>query len=374
MTGTPTPAAAPALADLPPFPQPGDVPAILRWQAAACGKGAPLYQRLLTAAGADAEAGGPTVALLAPYADRPSDAAPGLRLLAAVHRLVLAGEAPELARFYPSAGGSGPAESVWPAFRQVLVDRGDAIAGLMKEPVQTNETGRSAALYAGLLALVHHTGLPVRLLEFGASAGLNLRADHFAYRTTDGALLGDPTSPLVLEDPWRGAAPVPLNTPIRVVERRGCDPAPVDPADPAARARLEALIWADHADRLARIRAAFEVAARVPAPVDQASDTVAWLADRLAEPVPGTVTVVWHSVVRPYVAPAAWEAIRVLLVEVGEHATSDAPLAVLGLEPEADERGRLRVAARLTSWPGGEARLLGTADGHGTPFTWHAGE
>ena len=44
----------------------------------------------------------------------------------------------------------------------------------------------------------------VYLLEIGASAGLNLLADRFAY-VVGGELLGEPASPVRFEEPWRGA-------------------------------------------------------------------------------------------------------------------------------------------------------------------------
>ncbi|SHN33357.1 DUF2332 domain-containing protein [Cryptosporangium aurantiacum] len=355
-----------AVLDLPPFPAAGDLPGSLRWQAAACGDRAPLYRELLRSVAADVESGGPATTLLEPYT---SDLVVGLRLMAALHRLVLDGALPDLAPFYPSAGGTERPEGAWPVVRQVLADRSDQVAALLPLPVQTNETGRAAVLYAGLLVLAHRTGLPIRLLEIGASAGLNLRADGFGYRTSAG-VFGAAESALVLDEPWRGTPPVPLSTPVRVVERRGCDPAPLDPADPGHRRRLESLVWADQLDRLARLRAAFTVAEAVPAPVDRADDTVAWLADRLAETSAGTLTVVWHSVIAPYVDRETWGAVGALLADVGEGATGDAPLARLGFEGEADESGKVRMTARITLWPDGGTRLLGTARDHGMPFVW----
>ncbi|WP_051571357.1 DUF2332 domain-containing protein [Cryptosporangium arvum] len=355
--------------DLPPFPAPGDLPGHLRWQAAGCGDRAPLSRALLRAAADDAESGGPTAALLAPYVDRPAADAPGLRFLAAAHYLVLNGSLPELARFYPSAGGTEPFDGAWEPLHKALIERPDEFAARLTAPVQTNETGRAAALYGGLAVLTHHTGLPIRLLEIGASAGLNLRADRFGYRV-DGTVYGGQDSPLILDEPFRGIPPVPLGTRVSVVERRGCDPHPLDPADAEHRRRLESLVWAEQVNRLERLRAAIAVAGRVPAEVDRTADTAGWLADRLAEASPGTVTLVWHSVVQSYVDHDAWRAIEALLDEVGEHTGGDAPLARLAFEPETDEDGRGRFAARLTLWPDGTSHLLGTTNGHGIPFAW----
>ncbi|GAA3393230.1 DUF2332 domain-containing protein [Cryptosporangium minutisporangium] len=355
-----------AAPDLPPFPEAGDLPGHLRWQAASCGDRSPLYRELLRGAAADVDANGPAATLLAPYA---ADPAAGLRLMAALHHLVLDGALPELAPYYPSVGGDGSPDEAWRVVRQVLAEHADRVAAALSAPVQTNESGRAAVLYAGLLVLAYRTGLPIRLLEIGASAGLNLRADRFGYRTAAG-LCGDPDSPLVLDEPWQGPVPVPLRTPVRVVERRGSDPAPLDPADPGHRRRLEALVWADQPERLERLRAAIAVAERVPASVEPVSDTVSWLGDRLAESAAGTLTVVWHSVIKGYVDPDVWRGVEALLTDVGEDATGHAPLARLGFELEADEHGQPRFEARLTLWPEGRTHLLGTANGHGTPFVW----
>ena len=67
----------------------------------------PLYHRLLGVAVDDAEQQGICAEVLAQTpegVDPVLDALP-LRFLGGVHRLVLDGRAPDLARFYPSAGG-----------------------------------------------------------------------------------------------------------------------------------------------------------------------------------------------------------------------------------------------------------------------------
>src|SRR5437016_5823831 len=63
----------------------------------------PLYIELMRAAAEDIERGG-EVARLFEDIDAPPGAVPQLRLTAALHYLVLSGQAPRLAAFYPSAG------------------------------------------------------------------------------------------------------------------------------------------------------------------------------------------------------------------------------------------------------------------------------
>jgi hypothetical protein len=356
---------------------PRPLPERLRLQAEECARfGSPLYAELLAACADDAEAGGVVAAVVAGHERRP---VVGLRLLGAVHRLVLEGRAPALAAYYPSVGGSGPPAGAWPALRATLAERGAEVAGLLDRTVQTNEVGRSAALYGGLLAAGGE--LPVRLLEVGASAGLNLLVDRYAY-VVGGRALGDPGSPLRLVEPWRGS-PVPDPTaPLRVAERAGCDPDPVDPARREGRLTLAAYVWADQVERLRRLRAALRVAAAAPAPVERRAGAD-WLEAVLRRPAPGRLTVVWHSVVWPYLAAAERARVEAALAAAGERATPAAPLAHLAYESRKVE-GRFRFEVRLTSWPGGgdqlsgaplrgspdPSKLLAIAEGHGPPVRW----
>ena len=72
--------------------------------------GSPFYGVLERSLADDVETGGPTWALLESRADGPPGDALALRLLGGAHRMVLAGDAPELARHYPSVGGDGDGE------------------------------------------------------------------------------------------------------------------------------------------------------------------------------------------------------------------------------------------------------------------------
>ena len=228
----------------------------------------PLYIELMRAAAEDIERGG-EVARLFEGIDAPPGAVPQLRLTAALHYLVLSGQAPELAAFYPSAGGDRVPAGVWPVALATIAENFDQVKERLRRTVQTNEPGRSAVLFAGLLWLTERHRRPIRLLEVGASAGLNLLADRYSYVVGD-LELGDPGSPLRFVDPW-GPAPTDdlagVARDLRIVARAGCDPAPLDPSRPDDQLTLLSYIWPDELNRIERIRAALSVAARDPVPV-----------------------------------------------------------------------------------------------------------
>ena len=67
----------------------------VRIQAGWCRTGSPLYESLLTRAADDIEAGGPSWDVMSVLADAKLEAAPALRLMGSVHRLVLEDRVPE---------------------------------------------------------------------------------------------------------------------------------------------------------------------------------------------------------------------------------------------------------------------------------------
>jgi hypothetical protein len=338
---------------------------LLRWQAQACAElGSPLYGDLLAHAADDLLADGPTADVLRGHLDDRLSSVLALRLLGGAHALALSGRAPRLAAFYPSAGGTadpGPGSpDAWAALRQVFADQADVIRTWLGHPPQTNEVGRAAALLGGLRHIAAERELPVRIIEVGASAGLNLRADKF-YVPGEAGSYGDPDSPVVLADGWQGEAPPDSN--IEVVERIGGDLAPVDPTTPDGRLRLTAYIWPDQADRLSRLRGAFAIAAHVPAELraETASMTLA-----RTELVSGTWTVLWHSIFRQYLSDAQRRELADGVAAVAATATSAARFAYLYLEQSRS--GGCPVT--LLTWPGGQRRILGSAPAHGLPVRW----
>ena len=90
----------------------------------------------------------------------------------------------------------------------------------------------------------------MRLVEIGASAGLNLRAEALVpvHRASDLAAL-PPSQPYVVTD------------------RLGCDLDPLDPTTTEGRLTLSSYVWPDDLVRFERLRTALDIAARVPAVV-----------------------------------------------------------------------------------------------------------
>ena len=347
---------------------PGRMVALVREQAEGCAAlGSPLYAFLLQRIADDIEASGPAYDVLRGHEDDPGPSALALRLMGGVHRLVLERRAPALALTFPSVGGTGDPDAAWAALREVLAAHRDELRRSLERAPQTNEVGRSAALIGGLLHLTADHDRPLRLVEIGASAGLNLRADLFRVELTDGRSVGPATSPVVLRDPWRGPPP-PWRDRLDVVERLGCDVAPLDTTTTEGRLRLMSYVWPDQLSRLERLRGALQLAAEVPASLEAVG--AATFLDRLALQ-DGTTTVVWHSIMWQYLDHAERARVAARLDELGAQATDRAGFAHLALEPRRLTPGAPHeVLVVLRTWPGGADQVLGRAEPHGLPTTW----
>ncbi len=339
------------------------LPQALRAQARACADlGSPFTARLLDLLAEDLTPDSPLGQRLFhwPGDIGPSAASVPLRLAGALHALVLSGNAPGLAAAYPPH--DAPDDALSAALLQALHDHAATIDRVLDSPPQTNEVARSAVLLAAAAWLGARHDLPLRLSELGASAGLNLNFDAFALQAGP-TRLGPADPALTLAPDWRG--PPPPDQPIEVTDRRGVDLSPIDPSDPAARLRLRAYVWADQTERLHRLDRAL---ALPPAPVDR-SDAAPWLAQRLEEPQPGTLHLVYHTVAWQYFPPETQAACTAALEQAGARATPDTPLAHLGMEGDGASPG---AALTLTLWPGGDTVPLGRADFHGRWVEWSA--
>ncbi len=342
-----------------------EVVAAFRVQARGCADhGSPIYATLIEAAASDLERGGKMAEIVAGWRGHPMLEALALRILGGVHRMVMDGSAPALARHYPSAGGAPDEASLVDDFAALVDARVPDLRNATHEPVQTNEVSRTAALLPGFLRVAATTGLPLRLLELGSSAGLLQLVDRFRYELGPHRW-GDPASAVVIQADWEGPRPE-LEAALRVTARSGCDPRPIDVRDAVQFRHLASFVWPEQTARLHLLRTAQRAARFHPPRVEQ-SGGADFLRRELARPQRGVATVVFQSVVWWYVSEAERAEITRLVTEAGARATSDAPLAWLRMEG-----GLSDAEVRLWGWPGGEDLLLGRAQYHGRWVHWLA--
>jgi hypothetical protein len=270
-----------------------------------------------------------------------------LRLCGALHAVVLTGMDPDLSVAY-ERGKLSPQQLV-----TALQRHEKHVLHWLTSAPQTNEVARSAPLIAAarfLTAMVPHT---LHLRELGASAGLNLNFDKYN--------LGDALQGVVLRPDWQGDMPQGNFT---IDSRRGVDLNPLDPEREGL--RLMAYCWADQTERLARLKAALELAANNPLQVDQ-DDAGAWLTGQLATPAQGT-TLVFHTVAAQYFPRATQAACANALTTAGNKATAATPLAHLQMEADGGDGAALT----LTLWDGQRRDWsLGRADFHGRWVRWN---
>jgi hypothetical protein len=294
-----------------------------------------------------------------------ADALP-LRAAGALHALARSGTASGLARAYPPH--SVDADALWRAVDAAAQDHDGFLHDWLDSPPQTNEVARSAAILGGCLAIAARTGLPLSLLEIGASAGLNLGFEHYRYALGEAAW-GGADAAVTIRCDWRGTPP-PLDAPLRVVDRAGCDRQPLDPGSAADRDRLLAYVWADQQERLARTAAALDAARQAPWRIERA-DAADWLERRLsAPPLPGRARVLFHTIVWQYLPKSVTARVEAAARAAAATASRQAPLAWLRMEPDGGGPG---AALDFRLWPGGEAIRLGRADYHGRWVDWAEG-
>jgi hypothetical protein len=285
-----------------------------------------------------------------------------LRLAGALHGLVLEGRAPALAAIYPPAGPVDD-DLLYRCASAAIDAEPGWISDRINLPPQTNEVGRSAALIAAASWLSALSGLPMKLSELGASAGLNLLFDHYALKAED-RHFGANHAVLTLTPDWCGSAPP--QAPLTILDRAGADLSPIDPVHD--RLRLMSYIWPDQSARLARTRAALDLAALHPPDV-ACIDAADFLAARLTDPQDGVLHMVFHTIAWQYFPPRTQQHGLDLLTAAGTRATPDRPLARIAMEADGNPDG---AGLTATLWPGGDTHVLGRADFHGRWINWQA--
>jgi hypothetical protein len=252
--------------------------------------------------------------------------------------------------------------------RAVLADEDGLIRRtILERSTQTNEVGRLATL---LPAFAKVEG-PLALLEVGASAGLCLYPDRWAYRwhTDSGPVTaGDGDGP-ALECRVKGTVALPGHVP-EVAWRGGVDLNPLDVASAEDVTWLTTLVWPEHDDRRARLLQAIEGARADPPRIVRGDllDLVPGLVEQASGH--GTV-VVFHSAVVAYLGPAdrlRFEELMGGLVAAGRcHWVSNEGKRVL---PSITATGPEIPADKQTFVLGLDGQALAHTHGHGRFMRW----
>jgi hypothetical protein len=305
---------------------------------------APVTARICVALGHTLDRDSETGRRALGWAGEPVADAMVLRLVGGLHSLHRAGTDAGLSRVFE--GETADEAEVAAVLGRVLREHDAAMLPWLDGPPQTNEAARSAGLMTGLLHLAQRYGPRMEVLEIGSSAGLNLMIGH--YRFDLGGVLAGPANAMVRITPeWRGVAPPAAA--VDVVSARGVDIAPVDVADPVQAARLEAYVWVDAQERLARLAAAIREVRAHGVDLVQ-GDAADWVEARLAEPqATGVTRVLLHSVVWQYLPTDGRARIVAAMDAAGARASDERPLGWVMMEPNRDLH---RHEVRVRGWPG----------------------
>ncbi|AQR74250.1 DUF2332 domain-containing protein [Sphingomonas sp. LM7] len=301
-----------------------------------------------------------TAALIETWPGDPSAAALAMRFNAAIHALARRGRPLRLETLYKRQHDDFDG-----AIGAALDAEDDFIAHWMRQPTQTNEVNRAAAILSALMVANERFGLPFELLELGSSAGLNLNLARYGY-DLGGVPAGTLGSTVQIAPTWHGAPPP--EAAVDVLAALGVDLHPLDVADEATRDRLLSFVFADQPARAERLQNAIALAQRHPPRIARA-DAVSWLAEQLALPQDaGRCRAVFHSMVLQYLSDDDRKAATDLIAAAGARATPKRPLAWVSFEWTAN---RSEVQLWLTCWPSGEARHLATCHPYGAWIDWH---
>lgn len=236
---------------------------------------------------------------------------------------------------------------------------------ILTHATQTNEVGRLATLLPAFAAL----DAPLALLEVGASAGLCLYPDRWAYgweTDTGRVTLGDGPA---LECRVKGEAPLPTQLPL-VAWRGGIDLNPLDVTSADDMAWLATLVWPEHDDRRERLLQAIDVARRDPPKIIRGDllDELPALVQQASHH--GTV-VVFHSAVIAYLEPAdraRFEAMMRALVAEGRcHWVSNEGKRVI---ESITATGPVIPDEKQTFVLGLDGRAVAHTHGHGRFMRW----
>ena len=172
---------------------------------------------------------------------------------AAVHYSLLRQPAHPLAEFYPSISKRTTKDkNPYPHFREFCFENRAEIQRIItKRSVQTNYPHRCSFLLPAFNHVYAHSReLPLAIVEMGASAGLNLLWDYYAYDYGIDKVIGDINSQVQINCKLHGNYTPPLKKELPQIEYRvGIDLNPLNVKKPEDVLWLRSLIWPEHQEQ-----------------------------------------------------------------------------------------------------------------------------
>ena len=302
---------------------------------------------------------------------RPHQPPPNM-LFASVQYLLLSGIYHPLAAHYPIISGeSRPPTPALPHFRDFCLRHRDRIVELIAtRRTQTNVVRRCTCLLPAFSIVCRETHSPLALVDLGASAGLNLNFDRYAYSyQRDGreVLRWGPAGARVrLEAELRGDRELPPIPPaIPVSSRDGIDLDPVDLANPHQLLWLRALIWPEHVERHQQL---IDAAAEFEhSDIRMHAGDASRVLPALIESIPLDHTMVVYSTIALYQFPRES---RTRIADTLAIASSTRPIWQIALEGNDPELSITRYRGGVR----GEAKVLADASPHGWWIEWRERE
>ena len=300
---------------------------------------------------------------------RPHQPAPNM-LFAAVQYLLLAGlDHPLAAHYSIIAGEERPMTPAFPHFRDFCLHHRERIIELIRtRRTQTNVVRRCTCLLPAFSIVCRETPSPLALVDLGASAGLNLNFDRYAYNyQRDGREVlrwGTAGARVRLEAELRGDGVLPsLPFAIPIASRDGIDLDPVDLANPDQHLWLRALIWPEHVERHQQL---IDAAAEFDrGDIRMHAGDASHILPALIESVPLEHALVVYSTFALYQFPRAS---RQHIVDTLAAASAARPIWQIALEGNDPELSITRYRDRNAA-----TQTLANASPHGWWIIWRSG-
>ena len=301
---------------------------------------------------------------------------------ACLHRICLEEPSDPLSAFFATVtqqtAKTRPPEELQESDLTAFCDRHRVLLGELLETrsTQTNEVGRCALLLPVLHQISLQTGQPLRLLDVGTSAGLNLHLDRYSYRYLPGGeISGAPHSPL-LNCAVRGECVIPERVP-EITARRGIDLQPLDLNDPEDALWLRACVWADQVDRSQTLDSAINIANEHPVEVFT-GDAVADVGRHLTEMSGDGHLIVITTWVLSYLAPEQIHQFFDILDRYGKEVDltwlgAEQPDQIAPIDVEGSDDSRHLTHLITREWRSGtvQQKTWATAHPHGYWMHWN---